>query len=134
MLDPEQRAASGHCADNLRGRRSAEMGVDWRLLPSVGRSRVVVGSFSSRPCVDAAPIEKNSEGISPMATGTVKKVISDRGFGFITADAGKDYFFHRDALDSSIDFDRLVGGEQVSFEVESSPRGPRASKVSATSA
>jgi len=69
-----------------------------------------------------------------MATGTVKKVISDRGFGFITADDGKDYFFHRDALDSSIDFDRLVGGEQVTFDVESRPRGPRASKVTDASA
>ena len=66
-----------------------------------------------------------------MATGIVKKLVSDRGFGFITAEDGKDYFFHRDGLDSSLDFDRLVGGEKVSFEVESSPRGPRAVKVMA---
>ncbi|MDQ3448344.1 MAG: cold shock domain-containing protein [Chloroflexota bacterium] len=64
-----------------------------------------------------------------MANGTVKKLVSERGFGFITAEDGKDYFFHRDGLDSSIDFDRLVGGEKVSFEIESSPRGPRAVKV-----
>ncbi len=65
-----------------------------------------------------------------MATGTIKKVVSDRGFGFITADDdAKDYFFHRDGLDRSIDFDRLAGGEKVSFEVEQSPRGPRAVKV-----
>ncbi len=66
-----------------------------------------------------------------MATGTIKKIVSDRGFGFITADDGKDYFFHRDGLDRALDFDRLVGGEKVSFEIEASPRGPRASKVSA---
>ena len=66
-----------------------------------------------------------------MATGTVKKVVSDRGFGFITAEDGKDYFFHRDGLDSSLDFDRLAGGEKVTFEVEASPRGPRATKVAA---
>ncbi|OGN81110.1 MAG: hypothetical protein A2X23_05245 [Chloroflexi bacterium GWC2_73_18] len=66
-----------------------------------------------------------------MTTGTVKKLVSDRGFGFITADDGKDYFFHRDGLDRSLDFDRLSGGEKVTFEVESSPRGPRAAKVSA---
>ena len=64
-----------------------------------------------------------------MTTGTIKKVISDRGFGFITADDGKDYFFHRGALDSSLDFDRLVGGEQVTFEIEASPKGPRANQV-----
>lgn len=66
-----------------------------------------------------------------MTTGTVKKLVSDRGFGFITADDGKDYFFHRDGLDRSLDFDRLSGGEKVTFEVESSPRGPRAARVSA---
>jgi CspA family cold shock protein len=66
-----------------------------------------------------------------MATGIVKKLISDRGFGFITADDGKDYFFHRDGLEDSVDFDRLSGGEKVEFDVEQSPRGPRAVKVRA---
>jgi cold shock protein len=64
-----------------------------------------------------------------MTTGTVKKVIADRGFGFIAAEDGKDYFFHRDGLLAPLDFDRLVGGERVSFEVEASPKGPRASQV-----
>ena len=64
-----------------------------------------------------------------MTTGTVKKVVSDRGFGFIAADDAKEYFFHRNGLDSSLDFDRLVGGEKVEFEVESSPKGPRAGRV-----
>ena len=64
-----------------------------------------------------------------MATGTIKKVVADRGFGFITAEDEKDYFFHRGGLDSSRDFDRLVGGERVTFEVESSPKGPRAVQV-----
>jgi cold shock protein len=66
-----------------------------------------------------------------VATGTIKKLVSDRGFGFITGEDGKDYFFHRDGLDSSLDFDRLAGGEKVSFDIESSPRGPRAVKVAA---
>jgi CspA family cold shock protein len=66
-----------------------------------------------------------------MATGTVKKVVADRGFGFITAEDGKDYFFHRGDLDATLDFDRLMGGEHVEFEVESSPKGPRAAKVHA---
>ncbi len=66
-----------------------------------------------------------------MATGTIKKLISDRGFGFITAEDGKDYFFHRDGVAASLDFDRLVGGEKVTFDVESSPRGPRATNVHA---
>ncbi len=64
-----------------------------------------------------------------MATGTIKRVISDRGFGFIGGEDGKEYFFHRNELAESLDFDRLVGGETVSFDVESSPKGPRAVKV-----
>ena len=64
-----------------------------------------------------------------MATGTIKKVVADRGFGFITADDGKDYFFHRDGLTASLDFDRLAGGEKVQFEVEQGPKGPRAKNV-----
>jgi len=68
-----------------------------------------------------------------VATGQIKKVVSDRGFGFITAEDGKDYFFHRSGLQASLDFDRLVGGEPVEFDVESSPKGPRAVGVRALS-
>jgi cold shock protein len=66
-----------------------------------------------------------------MATGTVKKVVADRGFGFIAAEDGKEYFFHRGGLDTSLDFDRLQGGERVEFDVEQSPKGPRAAHVHA---
>jgi len=66
-----------------------------------------------------------------MATGTIRKIVADRGFGFITGEDGKDYFFHRDGLDSSIDFDRLVGGERVEFQIEQNPKGPRAAQVRA---
>jgi CspA family cold shock protein len=64
-----------------------------------------------------------------VTTGTIKKVVADRGFGFITADDAKEYFFHRNSLDSSLDFDRLNGGEKVEFEIEQSPKGPRANRV-----
>ncbi len=67
-----------------------------------------------------------------MTTGTIKKVVSDRGFGFITAEDGKDYFFHRNELDSTLDFDRLNGGERVAFEIQDSPKGPRAAQVHAS--
>jgi CspA family cold shock protein len=62
-----------------------------------------------------------------MPTGTIKKLVSDRGFGFITAEDGKDFFFHRSGTD--VDFDSLQGGERVQFEVETSPKGPRAKAV-----
>ena len=56
-----------------------------------------------------------------MPAGTIKKLVSDRGFGFIAAEDGKEYFFHRSSTEGN--FDRLQGGEKVSFEIESSPRG-----------
>jgi CspA family cold shock protein len=62
-----------------------------------------------------------------MQNGTIKKLVSDRGFGFIAAEDGKEYFFHRSGIDGN--FDDLRGGEKVVFEVESSPKGPRAGRV-----
>ena len=64
-----------------------------------------------------------------MQSGTIKKLVSDRGFGFIAAEDGKEYFFHRNSLQASLDFDRLNGGEKVDFEIEASPKGPRAKSV-----
>lgn len=64
-----------------------------------------------------------------MATGKIKKVVADRGFGFITADDGKDYFFHRNGMGANLDFERLVGGESVVFNVEHSPKGAVASDI-----
>ncbi|HEV1992682.1 MAG TPA: cold shock domain-containing protein, partial [Candidatus Dormibacteraeota bacterium] len=51
-----------------------------------------------------------------MPTGTIKKLVSDRGFGFIAAEDGREYFFHRTGLDSAVNFDSLAGGERVTFE------------------
>jgi CspA family cold shock protein len=66
-----------------------------------------------------------------MTAGTIKKVVVDRGFGFIAAEDSKEYFFHRDSVEGSLDFDRLVGGEHVRFEIAASPKGPRAERVQA---
>jgi len=66
-----------------------------------------------------------------VTTGTIKKVVADRGFGFIVGEDGKEYFFHRDSLQPSLAFDRLAGGERVTFEVEQGPKGPRANQVGA---
>ena len=64
-------------------------------------------------------------------TGTVKKIVAERGFGFITAEDGQEYFFHRSGLDSSLSFETLAADERVSFEVERSDKGPRARQVRA---
>ena len=72
-----------------------------------------------------------------MTTGTIKRVIADRGFGFIAAEDEKEYFFHRGALDASMDFDRIVGGERVTFddraESQGCPRRQRAPRLTEAS-
>jgi cold shock protein len=88
----------------------------------------VVDLFSNGPC-DVPPCSGTSEVI--MATGTIKKVVADRGFGFIAAEDEKEYFFHMSGVDQSLDFERLVGGERVEFDIEQSPKGPRAANVRA---
>lgn len=62
-------------------------------------------------------------------TGTVKRLVTDRGFGFITAEDGTEYFFHRSGVDSSVLFEDLAIGGRVSFDVERSDKGPRAQHV-----
>ncbi|HEY5616667.1 MAG TPA: cold shock domain-containing protein [Vicinamibacterales bacterium] len=60
--------------------------------------------------------------------GTIKRLVRDRGFGFIAAERGVEYFFHRSACMGDT-FDRLREGQAVSFEVGEGPKGPRAENV-----
>lgn len=64
-----------------------------------------------------------------MHKGRIKKLVSDRGFGFIDDADGKELFFHKSSL-KGITFDTLVVDEEVEFEVEQSPKGARAVNVS----
>jgi len=57
--------------------------------------------------------------------GTIKRVIRERGFGFISAEDGSEVFFHRSAL-QDVDFDTLEEGNSVEFDIETGDRGPRA--------
>jgi CspA family cold shock protein len=61
-----------------------------------------------------------------MATGTVKFFNTAKGFGFIQPeDGGKDVFVHISAVQQS-GLGTLAEGQKVDFEVEASPRGPKA--------
>ena len=63
--------------------------------------------------------------------GTIKKLVRDRGFGFIQAQNGQEVFFHRSNVQEP-DFDRLKEGQSVAFEVERGEKGPRATNVRAS--
>lgn len=59
--------------------------------------------------------------------GTVKR-ITDKGFGFIAAGDGVEYFFHRSAC-QGVRFDDLREGDRVTFTIGQGPKGPRAENV-----
>ena len=61
-----------------------------------------------------------------MKQGQIKRKVSDRGFGFILSE-GKEYFFHSSQCETN--FESLNEGEKVQFNVETSPKGPRATDV-----
>jgi len=60
--------------------------------------------------------------------GTIKRVIRDRGFGFIRSADGQEIFFHRSSL-QQLNFDSLKEGETVEFEMERGEKGPRTTAV-----
>lgn len=64
----------------------------------------------------------------PKAKGRIKKMVRDRGFGFIRGDDGKEVFFHRSGL-SGTDYDALGEGDIVEYVIQEGPRGPRAEHV-----
>ncbi len=66
-----------------------------------------------------------------MSKGKIKKLIRDRGFGFISATDGREVFFHQSSL-VDVEFDALNEEQEVEFEVEKSPKGTRAINVKLT--
>jgi len=60
--------------------------------------------------------------------GTIKRLVSDKGFGFVLAEDGTEYFFHQSAC-TSTPFDSLREGQAVTFQRGQGPKGPRAENV-----
>ena len=61
-------------------------------------------------------------------TGTIKRLVSDKGFGFVAAPDGNEYFFHQSAC-NGVSFDALREGESVTFQTGQGPKGPRAENI-----
>ena len=62
-------------------------------------------------------------------SGTIKRK-TDKGFGFIAAENGTEYFFHQSACVGTR-FDDLREGQRVTFTIGQGPKGPRAEDVQA---
>ena len=63
-----------------------------------------------------------------MAEGTVKWFSGQKGYGFIQQDDGQDVFVHHTDINGS-GFKSLEEGQRVRFEIETSPKGPKAKDV-----
>ncbi len=63
-----------------------------------------------------------------MHKGKIKKLVRERGFGFISDTDGREVFFHQSGL-LEAKFDSLNEEQDVEFEVENSPKGPRAISI-----
>ena len=62
-----------------------------------------------------------------MPEGTIKKLISDKGFGFIEGESGE-FFFHHSAVEGT-PFESLREGQKVEYTEGRGPKGPRAENV-----
>jgi CspA family cold shock protein len=63
-----------------------------------------------------------------MQSGTIKRLIRNRGFGFINSSEGGEIFFHRNSLVDG-DFEALNEDQKVEFEIENTDKGPSATNV-----
>jgi len=63
-----------------------------------------------------------------MSQGTIKKLISAKGFGFIEGERGELFFHHSSVQGTS--FEALHEGQKVEYTEGSGPKGPRAESVS----
>jgi CspA family cold shock protein len=62
-----------------------------------------------------------------MPQGKIKKLVSDRGFGFVENDRN-DLFFHHSEV-SGVSFDELREGQVMEYEVGRGSKGPCAQKI-----
>ena len=66
--------------------------------------------------------------MSSTMNGTVRRLVTEKGFGFVAASDGNEYFFHQSACVGT-SFDSLREGQTVTFNTGQGPKGPRAENV-----
>ena len=103
-----------------------------------GRSVGVSQQFAGRPLAHIL-VDSLSEALemisgvrlsedTGMPTGTIARLLIDKGFGFIRDEGGIEHFFHRSSVRGAV-FELLREGQRVEFTPEESGKGPRAGEV-----
>jgi CspA family cold shock protein len=91
----------------------------------------IAASYLAQPAVHEAPGTAQASRASEdtaMPTGTIARLLIDKGFGFIRDEGGIEHFFHRSAVRGAV-FELLREGQRVEFSSEESTKGPRAGDV-----
>lgn len=71
--------------------------------------------------------QRDERGAPPSESGVIDQVLAD--YGFILTDSGERVYFHRNALQGALDFDRLAEGQRVGLNVEGGEKGLQATVV-----
>lgn len=102
-------------------------------------SEFAVGAFSARRTGGGSGRPRKAASkptvapTGPKSKGKIKKMVRDRGFGFIRGEDGKEVFFHRSGMNGS-DYDSMDEGDVVEYVIQEGPRGARAEYVKAIAA
>jgi cold shock protein len=110
--------------------------VYWKLVPYVSQpafdQRRPASQALEPPQPSVLPERASVFSIEEIAmapmNGTIKRLVSDKGFGFILASDGNEYFFHNSAC-SDTRFDDLREGQAVTFDRGQGAKGPRGENV-----
>lgn len=62
-----------------------------------------------------------------MPQGKIKRLVSDRGFGFVESDRDDVFFHHTDI--QGVSFEELREGQTLEYEIGRGPKGPRATNI-----
>lgn len=64
-----------------------------------------------------------------MQNGFIRRIVADKGFGFIEANGVDNIFFHREDMKDQSLYRQLKEGDSVTFLADQTPKGPRARNV-----
>jgi len=73
--------------------------------------------------------QRSERPAAPPHLGIVDRIFREEGYGFVLTDGGEQVYFHRNAVQGALDFDRLAEGDRVGLNLEAGDEGPQATVV-----